>query len=162
MWKDRSTACGETLGKVKIKRGIFQGDSLSPLLFVLCLTPLTEILRKAKAGYILDDIKVNHLLFMDDLKLLAKNEKEINSLVSMVQLFSRDIGMEFGIKKCGVAVLKRGKLSKTEGIQLVNGERIKEVCEEEYKYLGILELDRVNEQEMKDSFRNEYMRRLKT
>ena len=69
--------------------------------------------------------------------------------------------MEFGIKKCGVAVLKRGKLSKTEGIQLVNGETIKEMCEEGYKYLGILELDRVKEQEMKDSFRNEYMRSLK-
>ena len=57
--------------------------------------------------------------------------------------------------------MKKGKLSKTEGIQLVNGETIKEVCEEGYKYLGILELDKVKEQEMKDIFRNEYMRRLK-
>ena len=69
--------------------------------------------------------------------------------------------MEFGIKNCGVTVLKRGKLSKTEGIHLVNGETIKEVCEEGYKYLGILELDKVKEQKMKDIFRNEYMRRLK-
>ena len=69
--------------------------------------------------------------------------------------------MEFGIKTCGVAVLKRGKLSKTEGIQLVNGETIKEVYEEGYRYLGILDLDKVEEQEMKDIFRNEYMRRLK-
>ena len=69
--------------------------------------------------------------------------------------------MEFGIKKCGVTVLKRGKLSKTEGIQIVNGETIKEVCEEGYKYLGILKLDKVKEQEMKDIFRNEYMQRLK-
>ena len=58
---------------MKIKRGIFQGDSLSPLLFVVCMIPLTEILRKAKAGYILDDIKVNNLLFMDDLKLFEWN-----------------------------------------------------------------------------------------
>ena len=38
------------LGKVKIKRGIFQGDSLSPLVFVLALIPLSLILRKAKAA----------------------------------------------------------------------------------------------------------------
>ena len=118
------------------------------------MIPLTKILRKAKAGYMLDDIKVNHLL-------IVKKEKELDSLVSTVQVFSRDIGMKFGIKKCGVTVLKRGKLNKTEGIQLVNGEKIKEVCEEGYKYLGILELDKVKEQEMKDIFRNMYMRRLK-
>ena len=62
---------------------------------------------------------------------------------------------------CGETVLKRGKLIKTEGIQLVNGETIKEVCEEGYKYLGILELNKVKEQELKDIFRNDYMRRLK-
>ena len=50
--------------------------------------------------------------------------------------------MEFGIKTCGVAVLKRDKLSKTEGIQLVKGETIKEVCAEGYKCLGILDLDK--------------------
>ena len=33
--------------------------------------------------------------------------------------------------------------------------------EEGYKYLGTLDLDKVKEQQMKDTFRNEYMRRLK-
>ena len=160
-WSTELTACGQTLGTVKTKRGIFQGDSLSPLLFALCMIPLTKIVRKAKAGYMLDNIKVNHLLFMDDLKLFAKNEKELDSLVSTVQFFSRDIGMEFGLKKCGVTVLKRGKLRKKEGIQLVNGETIKEVGREGYKYLGIMELDRVKEQEIKKMFRNKYMHRLK-
>ena len=72
-WNTELTTCGETLGTMKIKRGIFHGDSLSPLLFLVCMIPLTEILRKAKAGYILDDIKVNHLLSMDDLKLFEWN-----------------------------------------------------------------------------------------
>ena len=57
--------------------------------------------------------------------------------------------------------IEEGKLSKAEGIQLVSGETIKEVGEEGYKYLGIRELDRVKEQEMKKIFKNEYMRRLK-
>ena len=70
---------------------------------------------------------MNHLLFMDDLKLFGKNEREIDSLVKTVQVISKDIGMEFGIKKCGVVIMKRGKLSKTDGIALPNGETIKEV-----------------------------------
>ena len=39
------------LGEVEIKQGIFQGDSLSPLVFVLALIPLSLILRNAKAAY---------------------------------------------------------------------------------------------------------------
>ena len=39
------------LGEVQIKRGIFQGDSLTPLVFVLALIPLSLILRKTKAAY---------------------------------------------------------------------------------------------------------------
>ena len=39
------------LGKVEIKPGIFQGDSLSPLMFVLALIPLSLILRKTNAAY---------------------------------------------------------------------------------------------------------------
>ena len=38
------------LDEVEIKLGIFQGDSLSPLVFVLALIPLSLILRKAKAA----------------------------------------------------------------------------------------------------------------
>ena len=39
------------LGEAEIKGCIFQGDSLSPLVFVLALIPLKLILRKAKAAY---------------------------------------------------------------------------------------------------------------
>ena len=43
------------LGEVEIKRGIFQGNSLSPLVFVLALIPLSLVLRKVKAAYERDD-----------------------------------------------------------------------------------------------------------
>ena len=45
-WKVELTSCGESLGDVNIRRGIFQGDSLLPLLFVFCLIPLTLVQRK--------------------------------------------------------------------------------------------------------------------
>ena len=44
-WKTVLTAGGKSLGEVEIKRGIFQGDSLSPLLFVIAMIPLTLLLR---------------------------------------------------------------------------------------------------------------------
>ena len=39
-WRTELSSGGERLGKVKIKRGILQGDTLSPLLFVMSLIPL--------------------------------------------------------------------------------------------------------------------------
>ena len=66
-WKVMLCSRNYELGEVAIKRGIFQGDSLSPLLFVLALIPLSLILRKAKAAYEFSESngKINHLLFMD-------------------------------------------------------------------------------------------------
>ena len=70
-WKVMLCSGNSELGKVEIKQGIFQGDSLSPLVFVLVLIPLNLILRKTKAAYEFSESKkkINHLLFMDDLKL---------------------------------------------------------------------------------------------
>ena len=50
-WRLSLTANGEDLGEVNVKKGIFQGDSLSPLLFVLSMTPLSLILKKVNACY---------------------------------------------------------------------------------------------------------------
>ena len=82
-WKTNLYADGKLLGSVPIRRGIFQGDSFSPLLFVIALLPLTHILRDTGMGYQLakNGAKVHHLFFMDDLKLYGKNEKQINSLI---------------------------------------------------------------------------------
>ena len=36
---------------------------------------------------------------MGDLKLYSKSEKALNSLIQIVRIFSKDIGMQFGIDK---------------------------------------------------------------
>ena len=69
--------------------------------------------------------------------------------------------MEFGIKKCGVLVLKRGKIAKMEGVLLPDGQVMKEIEDRGYRYLGILETDHLKEKEMKDLFSKEYKSRLK-
>lgn len=163
-WKTVLESGGESLGEVKIKRGIFQGDSLSPLLFIMAMIPLTSVLRKATPGYFLKNkSKLNHLLYMDDLKLFAKNDRDIESLLNTVRVFSEDIGMMFGIDKCAVVVMKRGKLDgKNHDVVMPNEDVIKTIDEEKpYKYLGVTETDSVKHQEMKESVRKEYLRRLR-
>jgi len=85
---------------IKIQCGIFQGDSLTPLLFCICLIPLTEKLNKLNTVYEehATKKKLSHLFYMDDLKLIAKSEEEIQKQIQTVKTFSDDIHMEFGLK----------------------------------------------------------------
>ena len=97
-------------------------------MFVLALVPLSLIFGKAKAAYEFSESKekLNHLLFMDDLKLYSRSEKGLDSLVQTVCVFSEDIGMEFGIEKCAMLVMEKGKIvksvrAKLNGANLVRG-----------------------------------------
>ena len=58
-------------------------------------------------------------------------------------------------------VLKQGKIVSSEGAEMPDGERIKEVEENGYRYLGILEYNKIKENEIKNNFRREYLRRTK-
>ena len=138
-WRAMLCARSSKLGKVDIKQDIFQEDSLSPLVFVLALIPLSWILRKAKEAYEFSGSKekINHLFYMDDLKLYSLSEKELDLLFQTICIFSKDIGMEFGIEKCAMLVIEKGKSLKSVGIELPDGKVIKSLQEGEgYKYLG--------------------------
>ena len=100
-WRVELTAGGKSLAETKIQRGNFQGVARSPLLFIIAMMPLNHILRKCKAGYKLSrsQEKINHLMYMDGIKLFAKNEKELETLIFTVRIKSEDIGIEFGIAR---------------------------------------------------------------
>lgn len=77
------TACGRDLGKVAIRRGISQRDSLSPLLFVISMLPLSCICMLRDFGA---DIS------------WGKEEGNVNHLnVQTVRVFSSDISTDSGI-----------------------------------------------------------------
>ena len=70
--------------------------------------------------------------------------------------------MEFGIEKCIMLVMEKGKIVKSIGIELPDGKVIKSLQEgESYKYLRILEVDELLEEKMKLNISKEYIRRLR-
>ena len=143
-------------GPIRIKRGIIQGDSLSSLLFTMSL-------NKTKYEYYLDkQTKINHLFYVDDLKLYRTNDNQLTGLINTVKYISDDTKMEFGLDKCAKATFKRGKKVQAEGIQLNDNQVIQDLEQSEtYKYLGMEEGEGVKHHEMKGKIRKEYKRRVK-
>ena len=70
--------------------------------------------------------------------------------------------MRFGIEKCAMLVMQKGKIVQSVGIELPDGKVIKSLREgESYKYLGILEADKVSEEKIKLNISKEYIKRLR-
>ena len=86
---------------IQIRRGIFQGDSLSPLLFCIALITLTNKLNRADCGYQVHgtERKISHLLYMDDLKLLGRNENDLKNEIKIVHTMKKRFKYEFWFRK---------------------------------------------------------------
>lgn len=75
---------------------------MSPLLFIIVLRTLSLVIRETDYGYRFNktSTRVKRLLFMDDLKLYGRTQREINSLVHTIRIVSEDNGMKFALDKC--------------------------------------------------------------
>lgn len=120
---------GEGIGKVNIENGIIQGDALSPFLFVIAMEPLSRTLNKNcdKVGLSEVGMKTNHLIFIDDIKLVASDS---STLVELCQ-HTNECLQQMGLK------VNRQKSASNIENDKVFGEKIDDV--EGYKYLGLLE-----------------------
>ena len=67
------------------------------------------------------------MFYMDDLKFYSKNDQEQVGELKIVKQFSDDIGMEFGLEKCGKASFKKWKLASTGNIIIIEHTAIEEL-----------------------------------
>ena len=96
---------------IKFLKGIFQGDSLSVLLFIISLNPLSFMLKKTKGYFIRDKTDINHThnFFVDDLKLFAQTFSSIQKQLDIITTFSKDINMNFCEEKCAYMRIEKAK-----------------------------------------------------
>lgn len=159
-WKTNILINNNSAGKVQISRGIFQGDSLSPIWFCLALNPLSTLLNSTNLGYRINrraGRRLTHLLYMDDLKLYSESENGLCSLVDTVKTFSNDISMSFGLDKCAIINIKKGAVQEP-------GEPYEMITvlppEETYKYLGAAQNQHIDHTELKKQFVEKYKARV--
>ena len=69
---------------------------------------------------------------MDDLKLYAKDDSELEELLGIVKRFSNDIGTELGLSMCIKAAFKKSKLEKSDHVQPDEEPMIKDLEQEKF------------------------------
>ena len=129
----------------------------------MSLIPLSQELQKTGYGYQLDEqTKINHLFYVDDLKLYGTSDNPLTGLINTMKNITDDIKMEFGLDKCAKASFKRGKKVSAQGIPLNHNQVIQDLDQAEtYKYLRMEEGEGVQHHKMKVNIRKEYKRRVK-
>ena len=130
-WRVQLNYNRKVIAEVGLERGILQGDSMSPLLFVLCLEPLSRKLNKAYETVPIEEgerwYSTNHLLFIDDIKLLARSENTLEAMAGTTKAFLQRTGLEINPSKSATNV--QGCRNVTKYLEEHEG----------YKYLGVLE-----------------------
>ena len=143
---------------LRIRSGVLQGDSFSPLLFCLAMVPISHALNSTNSGYKIAAQKskehlpgLSHQFYMDDLKLYANSEKNLGKLLLTVEQISSAISMKINRKKCAVAhfVPQKGRLKRAKNTSSDPSKAIKEMLVVEggkhYKYLGMEQEFNTNE-----------------
>jgi len=82
---------------IEINTGIFQGDSLCPLILCIALITLTRELNRSNCGYQVygSERKISNLLYIDHLKLIRKREEELRNKIRIVKTICNGIKRRF-------------------------------------------------------------------
>ncbi len=119
--------------KFEVKRGVRQGDTISPKLFNAGLEQVFRRLDWDTKGIMVNGERINHLRFADDIVLISNNVTDITEMLNQLSAESKTLGLKINMKKT--------KVMFNDYINTINDVRIENDTVEAvdgYVYLGQL------------------------
>ena len=117
--------------KIKLQRGVRQGDNISPKLFTACLQDaIINKINWEDKGINIDGEHLPHVIFADDIFLVATSPEELESMLTDIHLASKPVGLGMNLNKTKVMLNE----SATTFTVAVDGNTIEKV--DRYVYLG--------------------------
>ena len=99
--------------EIKMEKGVKQGDSLSPLLFIIVMDQILKQCKRTarcKVGhYKMRPIYVQSLIYADDIALIVSNKEELQKAVTEWASAMKDRGIRINVKKSKVMVITKNK-----------------------------------------------------
>ena len=130
---------GELFG---IKKGVKQGDPLSPIIFCAALEEIFKKLNWENKGTRINGTYLSNLRFADDVVIIAKNSKELGEMIGELKEESQKGGLLMNVSK--TKIMSKNPDSGSKGNCKPEFETVKET-----KYLGqIISLENKWEKEI--------------
>ena len=92
--------------KIRIKRGVRQGDTISPKLFTATLVSIFRRLNWEHKGVKIDGEFLSNLRFADDIFLCTETPQELQQMLQELSDESRRMGLKMNIAKTKVMVVE--------------------------------------------------------
>ena len=118
--------------------GVGQGDALSPTLFNIFINDLSNELNSLNLGVKIGDVLLCHLLYADDLTLIADNEGQLQLLLDCVHKWCEKWRMNINCLKSNVVHFRKTRSAKSKSKYSF---KLGDMClntVERYKYLGLI------------------------
>ena len=141
MYKNSSTKVkllNKLSDKIDVMCGTEQGHPMSPELFKCFIHELSKDINAIEGTKVplLGTIKVTHLLWADDLVLLALDRESLQSMLNVLQSYCVEWGLSVNVNKTAIMVFNpTGRLLK-DSLNFTLGESVNSSARE-YCYLGI-------------------------
>lgn len=130
---------GDTTRPIQVKRGVRQGDVISPKLFTLAMEDVFKKLDWSEYGINVNGKKLNHLRFADDVVLITDTFEGIQAMVNQLTTASENVGLKINIQKTKMMTNTENQNNVT-----INGSPLETV--KEYIYLGqVIKLGKENQ-----------------
>uniref|UniRef100_A0A183CPI0 Reverse transcriptase domain-containing protein n=1 Tax=Globodera pallida TaxID=36090 RepID=A0A183CPI0_GLOPA len=158
LWATQLKVGGRVIGDaIPVRTGVFQGDTLSPLLFCLCVWPISFVLDQTPQyhfrcmRHLQEGFSIGHVFYMDDLKCYCMGKGELTQVVERVQECTSALGLSINHSK-SAWLNSDGARGEMVGVPSLVGN---------YKYLGLQESLGLAARESLEVVQGKFMGRLK-
>ena len=131
-----------TTKPIYVKRGIYQGDSMSPLLFELGSAHIPHEIKNNVAITAACRGRQEIACFMDDYKTHAPTKEAAALIKNALQSAAQEVGLALNLRKCGTYCRAQEQEPDNEALGDELDIPFLPVVREGYKYLGLHQLDR--------------------